>query len=302
MDCLEEELTCAICYSIFVDPRVLTCSHTFCRNCLKGLIEQLDNFSLWRRLKCPSCRTLVEIPAAGAESLPINFALKAVIEKWQQEGPSGVPTCPEHHKQPLNIYCLLDRKLVCGQCLTIGQHHGHPIDDLQSAYLKAKETCGKLQEELRDRHWKHVFLRYMLLKERKCQCQTAVLGEKEVVVQYFKKLSDTLELKKQALLTALDELNSHIMEEYEPLIEQVQNMKLEQIKLYSLSLALLKEESPLAFLEGLERLQQRLQALRQKELPAVKSLEIYPRMRNVLEDLWAKTKISQISDIFTPTL
>ncbi|NXE95575.1 TRI59 protein, partial [Menura novaehollandiae] len=301
MDRLEEELTCAICYGIFEDPRVLPCSHTFCRECLDGLLQPSRDFSMRRCLSCPNCRAVVEIPAGGTKSLPINFALKAVIEKCQQEEPD-VPSCGEHPRQPLNIYCLRDRELVCGRCLTIGRHHGHPIDDLQSAYRKAREASGKLQEELTDKSRSEVFSCYERLEKEKSQCESALQSQREAVVQYFKELADTLEHKKQALLSELDELNSHILEEYEPLLEDVEKMRLEEIELKELNAAVQKEESPLLFLEKLDGLQQRVQALKQKQLPAVKPVEIYPSMENLLKDVWSKTEIGQIDKIRTPKL
>lgn len=303
---LEEELTCSICCSIFEDPRVLPCSHTFCRNCLEGVIQLSSNFSIWRPLrvplKCPNCRSIVEIPAAGTESLPINFALKAIIEKYQQEDYSDVATCSEHYRQPLNIYCLLDRKLVCGHCLTIGKHNGHPIDDLQSAYLKEKETSGKLLEQLTDKHWTDVCLLIEKLKEQQSQCESIVQDDKILVVQYFKKLSNTLEHKKQALLTALDEVNTLILEEYQPLIENLKKIREEQLELMSLNTSIQKEESPLIFLENVGDMHLRIKALKQKQLPDVKPVEIYPRIGHLLKDVWSKTEIGQINKILTPKI
>ncbi|NXQ97769.1 TRI59 protein, partial [Sagittarius serpentarius] len=303
---LEEELTCSICYGIFEDPRVLPCSHTFCRNCLEGVIQLSSNFSIWRPLrvplKCPNCRSLVEIPAAGTESLPINFALKAIIEKYQQEDHSDVATCSEHHRQPLNVYCLLDRKLVCGHCLTIGKHNGHPIDDLQSAYIKEKESSGKLLEQLTDKHWTDVCLLIEKLKEQKSQCESIVQDDKKVVVQYFKKLGDILEHKKQALLSALDEINTHILEEYEPVIEKCKKIREEQLELMSLNTAIQKEESPLLFLEKVDDMHQRIKALKQKQLPDVKPVEIYPRIGHLLKDVWSKTEIGQVNKVLTPKI
>ncbi|XP_065530749.1 tripartite motif-containing protein 59 [Lathamus discolor] len=302
----EEELTCSICYSIFEDPRVLPCSHTFCRNCLENVIQLSNNFSIWRplriSLKCPNCRSVVEIPADGTESLPINFALKAIIEKCQQEDHSDVATCSEHYRQPLNVYCLLDRKLVCGHCLTIGKHNGHPIDDLQSAYTKEKETFGKLLEQLTDKHWTDVCLLIENLKEQKSQCESVVQDDRKAVVQYFKKLGEILEHKKQALLTALDEMNAHILEEYEPLIEKLKKIREEQLELMSLHTSIKKEESPLIFLEKVNGLHQRIKALKQKELPDVKPVEIHPRIGHLLKDVWSQTKIGQINKILNPEI
>ncbi|XP_023958330.2 tripartite motif-containing protein 59 isoform X1 [Chrysemys picta bellii] len=302
----EEELTCSICYSIFEDPRVLPCSHTFCRNCLESVLQLSSNFSIWRPLrlplKCPNCRSIVEIPPSGTESLPINFALKAIIEKYQQEDHPDVATCSEHYRQPLNVYCLLDRKLVCGHCLTIGKHHGHPIDDLQSAYMKEKETPRKLLEQLTDEHWTNVCLLIEKLEEQKSHYENIVQDDKKAVLQYFKKLNDTLEHKKQALLGALDEVNAHISEEYAPLVENMKRIREEQLDLMSLNTSVQEEESPLTFLEKVDDVRQRIKALKQKQLPDIKPVEVYPRIGQLLKDVWSKTEIGQINKILTPKI
>lgn len=85
METLEEDLTCSVCYSLFSDPRVLPCSHTFCKTCLDNLLQVSNNYSIWRTLrlplKCPNCRSTVELPLAGVEALPSNVSLRAIIEK-----------------------------------------------------------------------------------------------------------------------------------------------------------------------------------------------------------------------------
>ncbi|NXQ20157.1 TRI59 protein, partial [Peucedramus taeniatus] len=305
MEQLEEELTCPICCDTFSEPRVLPCSHTFCGPCLQALLQPSPAGS---RLSCPSCRAAVAVPAAGLQALPINFALKAVIEKCRQEerpgagAGAGAGTCRAHPRQPLNIYCLQDRRLVCGQCLTIGKHRGHAIDDLQSAYRKAREASRQLLEELRDPSRSKVFLCSERLRQQKAWCQSALQGDREAVLQYFKELGDVLEHKKAALLSALDELDSHISEKYDPLIEEVEKLKLEESELKELHSALQKEESPLLFLEKMEELQLQLQALRLRQLPEPEPVEIHPRMEEVLQNTWSATEIGQVHKIHTPKL
>ncbi|NXA12452.1 TRI59 protein, partial [Sapayoa aenigma] len=301
MDRLEEELTCAVCCGIYEDPRVLPCSHTFCRSCLEELLQHSD-FSARRRLRCPSCRALLEVPAAGLESLPVNFALKAVIEKWQREEPWDGGSCREHPRQPRNILCVLDKTPVCGQCLTSGQHRGHPIDDLHSAHRTAREAAGKLQEQLGDGFWRQVLLCHGRLSMQNSQCQSLLRSQRDVVERYFRELGKTLEHKKQALLKALDGLESCYLEEYEPLLEDVSKVKAEEMELKHLNFCIQTERSPLKCLEKLDELRRRVQALKQKELPAVKPLEIYPRMENLLKDKWSKTEIGQVHKILPPKL
>uniref|UniRef100_A0A8C3V4C8 TRI59 protein n=1 Tax=Catharus ustulatus TaxID=91951 RepID=A0A8C3V4C8_CATUS len=226
MERLEEELTCAICCDIFSDPRVLPCSHTFCRRCLQGLLEL-----------CPSCRARLALPSAGPEALPINFALKAVIEKCQQEERAGREeqqqeegTCRAHPRQPLNIYCLQDRRLVCGQCITIGRHRGHAIDDLRSAYRRAREASGQLLEQLADPSRSKLLSCSRGLRQHKARCQSALQSHREAALRYFKDLGDALEQKKAALLSALDEVESCVSEKYDPLIEEVEKLKVYNTK------------------------------------------------------------------------
>ncbi|NXK89706.1 TRI59 protein, partial [Formicarius rufipectus] len=299
MEGLEEELTCAVCYGIFEEPRVLPCSHTFCRSCLQGILRSSPGR---RSLRCPTCRASTDLPAASLDSLPTNFALKAVIARWQQEEPPGAGTCREHPRQPLNIYCLRDGALVCGHCLTVGRHRGHPIDDLQSAHGRAREAAGKLQEQLTERLWKEVFLCHLKLTMQKSRCEKLLRSERDVVVRYFEELAETLECKKQALLGALDELNRRFLEQHEPLVREMSKMKVEEIELKCLNSSIRREKSPLLCLEKLEELQQRVKALQEKELPDVRPLEIHPRMDDLLKNVWSSTEIGQIHTILPPKL
>ncbi|XP_066181782.1 tripartite motif-containing protein 59 isoform X1 [Sylvia atricapilla] len=297
MERLEEELSCAICCEIFSEPRVLPCSHTFCRPCLQGLLR-----SPRQLLSCPSCRAPLAVPSAGPEALPVNFAIQAVIDKCRQEAAAApeAGTCPAHPRQPLNVYCLQDRRLVCGQCLTVGKHRGHPIDDLQSAYRKGREASGSLLRELGERS--RSGLCSERLRQEKARCRDAVHSDREAVLRYFKELGDALERQKEDLLRALDELDGSISEKYDPLIEEVEKVKLEESELKELYSALQEEESPLLFLEKLDALKLRLQALRQKQLPEPEPLEIHPRMENVLQDTWSKTELGLVHRIHTPKL
>ena len=47
-------------------PKLLSCSHTLCVECLRQLIQQP------RRLRCPECRTPLRKPSNGASGFPTN--------------------------------------------------------------------------------------------------------------------------------------------------------------------------------------------------------------------------------------
>ncbi|XP_043541844.1 tripartite motif-containing protein 59-like [Chiloscyllium plagiosum] len=300
MDHFEEDLTCSVCYSIFEDPRVLPCSHTFCRTCLENIVHESTNFSIWRHLriplKCPTCRSIVELPPVGISSLPINFSLMGIIEKYQKEEHPKTPTCSEHFRQPLNMFCLFDRKLVCGYCLTVGHHQGHPIDDLQHAYNKEKETCSKLVEQLTEKHWAKVSIFIEQLEHQRTQTEQTIQQDKETVIQYFENLQKIVESKKQAFLVTFDEISLRITSEYVPLIQKMQKLKEEQHDLLTFSTYLEDEKDPLAFLEKVHLYRQRVNNLMKTQLPFIRPLNIQPRAAQFLTEKWSKVTVDHIKD------
>ncbi|KAE8604057.1 hypothetical protein XENTR_v10014560 [Xenopus tropicalis] len=305
MDNFEDELTCSVCYNIFDDPRILPCSHTFCRNCLEKVIHSSGS-GLWRTsaawLKCPSCRNTSELTMSGTLALPINFALKSIVEKYKSENHFKAATCPEHNKQPLNLFCLRDRKLICGQCLTVGQHQGHAIDDPESAYLKERLTASKYLHILTDKHFIGVSFVIEKLEEQMNYCKQIVLDDKKEVVSCFERLNETLEQKKQDMLAALSDLNRQIVEVYAPKIEEMKQIQDEELDLISLSSSVQEEPSPLLFLESLHNIRKRMKALKKQELVTVHPVAIYPRVRQFLNNEWAKARLGEINLVPTPTI
>lgn len=256
MERLQEELTGAIGCAVCPEPRALPCS-PFLPAVPAGAPARVPGLSC---LSCPRCRALVPVLAprrcpAASPSTPSSTSAGS----RSRPGPG---TCGAHPRQPLNIYCLRERQLVSGRCLTIGQHRGHPIDDLQSVCRKARGASGRLLEELTDKSRSKVFSCSETLQQQQAWCRSTLQRDRKAVLKYFKELGDALEHKKEALLSALDELDSCISEKYDPLIEDMEELKLGESELKELHSAVQEEESPLPFLEKLDGLQRQLHALR----------------------------------------
>ncbi|XP_041918673.1 tripartite motif-containing protein 59 [Alosa sapidissima] len=297
MDNLEEDLTCSVCYALFTDPRVLPCSHTFCKCCLESVLQVSSNYSIWRPLrlplKCPNCRSVVELPPTGVDALPINVSLRAIIEKFQRDGgPHGrPPTCPEHPRQPLNVYCVQDRALICGFCLTVGRHQGHAIDDLQAAYVRERDAPEQLVQQLTDTRWAEVCALAERLEQEKARGEGLVRQDREAVGQFFQGVQRLLERKRDEYMAALDAASAELARSYDPLIEKLKDMQEEQLSLISLGSAVQDEESPLAFLEKVHLFRARVSSLTQTPMPQVVPLYIAPRAGDFLREHWAKVTI-----------
>uniref|UniRef100_A0A673HJX9 RING-type domain-containing protein n=1 Tax=Sinocyclocheilus rhinocerous TaxID=307959 RepID=A0A673HJX9_9TELE len=70
----EDDFSCPVCQEIFKNPVVLSCSHSFCKECLQ---------QFWRTKKtqeCPVCRR-----RSSKEQPPHNLALKNLVWKKMQD-------------------------------------------------------------------------------------------------------------------------------------------------------------------------------------------------------------------------
>ena len=54
----EENFECPICMEIFVDPRVLSCLHSYCKQCAQRLVKQEGDRHV---ISCPNCRKDTEV-------------------------------------------------------------------------------------------------------------------------------------------------------------------------------------------------------------------------------------------------
>lgn len=119
---LEEDLTCPICRSIFTNPVLLSCTHSFCKGCLD------QSWKGKSRKDCPVCRHNCD-----GEQPIINRALKAACESFQKEKGCRVPgaakmVCGIHNRE-FHLFCEKDETPVCVECLNL--HFGHnliPLD------------------------------------------------------------------------------------------------------------------------------------------------------------------------------
>lgn len=239
---------------------------------------------------------MVELPPNGVEALPINVCLRAIIERYQRDNEPRAPSCPEHHRQPLNVYCVQDCKLICGLCLTIGQHQGHTIDDLQTAYVKERNSPARLVERLTDKRWEEVCALVEKLEQEKVRHEGLIRQDREAVTQFFQGLERLLAHKKEAFMKVLEKANGQLVCAYKPLIEKLKDMKEEQLELISIISSISEDESALVFLEKMHHLRERVDALTQTTLPEVPTLHISPRLEEFLEEHWANVTIGRLED------
>uniref|UniRef100_A0A4W6D5R2 Uncharacterized protein n=1 Tax=Lates calcarifer TaxID=8187 RepID=A0A4W6D5R2_LATCA len=202
---LKEELCCPVCHDIFKDPVILSCSHSFCKDCLQ---------SWWREEKtheCPVCkrRSSMEIP-------PPNFELKNQCESFLQERDqrSSEALC-SLHSEKLKLFCLDHQQPVCVVCRDSENHNKHsfrPIDEAARQHKKElQETLEPLKKKLKD--FERVKVKF---DQTAGHIKVQARHTERQIKEQFKKLHQFLEEEEEARMAALreeEEQKSQMMKE-----------------------------------------------------------------------------------------
>ncbi|XP_003729576.1 tripartite motif-containing protein 59-like [Strongylocentrotus purpuratus] len=77
---LHKNLECPVCLSFFKEPKILTCSHTFCKACLETLLESRGE------LLCPTCREETSVPGGDVGRLQSNITVRSLVEDVETQG------------------------------------------------------------------------------------------------------------------------------------------------------------------------------------------------------------------------
>ncbi|XP_070568949.1 tripartite motif-containing protein 2-like [Ptychodera flava] len=84
----EAFLCCSICLEQFKTPKILSCLHTFCQQCLITLVEKSGG-----SLICPDCRQQHMVPDGGVPAIKGNFFMDNLIEKVRQLSKASEQKC-----------------------------------------------------------------------------------------------------------------------------------------------------------------------------------------------------------------
>uniref|UniRef100_A0A8D2J8V1 Uncharacterized protein n=1 Tax=Varanus komodoensis TaxID=61221 RepID=A0A8D2J8V1_VARKO len=184
-----EDLLCPICLSIFRDPHMLECGHSFCAPCLEPCIPKGQ-----RRGLCPECRRPFALRRMAVNRALCSLAEKArllKLDEGSQLGGTGGWYFCEEHEEPLKLFCSQDEGPVCVICRDLPQHRGHdflPIKNAVQAYqvrdglnlecdtLVLFQTCS---ESLSDHVTGEFVKMHQLLSDRELSLKEALENQRE---------------------------------------------------------------------------------------------------------------------------
>uniref|UniRef100_A0A3Q3LJ16 RING-type domain-containing protein n=1 Tax=Labrus bergylta TaxID=56723 RepID=A0A3Q3LJ16_9LABR len=189
----EEDLSCPICLDIFKDPVMLSCSHSFCRECVKDCWKEKEN------QECPLCKR-----RHSKECLP--------------------PDLCSLHSEKLKLFCLDHQEPVCVVCRDSEKHSEHrfrPIDEAAGQHKKKlQETLKPVKKKLKV--CKQVKVKFDQTAEH---IQVQARHTERQIKEQFKKLHQFLEEEEEARLCALreeeEQKSQRMKEEMEALSREI---------------------------------------------------------------------------------
>ncbi|XP_029932404.1 nuclear factor 7, ovary-like [Myripristis murdjan] len=193
----EENLSCPVCYDIFKDPVVLSCSHSFCKACLQRWWTEKQEH------ECPVCKR-----RSSKDHPPRNLVLRNLCEAFLLErdrrASAGSEIRCSLHAEKLSLFCLDHQRPVCLVCRDSEKHRNHrfrPIDEAaRSRKKELQESLAPLQEKLE------------LFNEVKGNCdrtaahiKTQARRTERQIKEEFRKLHRFLQEEEEARIAALRE-------------------------------------------------------------------------------------------------
>ena len=112
-------ITCAMCSKPYKDPRIVSCLHSFCRQCLHHEIERSGSQQLFQ---CPICERNTSIPVGGASGLPQNLHLGFEVDvavctsKMVNNSEVCCDECVDGRNGLAVVFCCICHQFLCKVC------------------------------------------------------------------------------------------------------------------------------------------------------------------------------------------
>ena len=203
-------LECGICLDQYKDPKLLSCFHVFCKQCLERLVLQEEGRSI---LRCPNCRRATTLPPQGVSGLQSDFHAHHLFEIQDTLVKAKEPQCEKCKlKSTATGFCCDCGKLVCDKCTEMHQtweeYTNHQIVTIQDVQADAENLIPPKKKILYcQKHEDNVLKIY-------CEtCNVLICTDCTIRLHqghHYDVISDTFPKHKQEILNQLEPVKHHL--------------------------------------------------------------------------------------------
>ena len=119
---IQNLLVCNVCKKTINEPKILPCSHSFCKACLENLTTQNEESvdGEGKKFDCPTCRSTVSLKASdNVAGLPDNEFIAKLLTAVGPDRKQNAAICSYCKKEPSITICMECDMLFCHECYII---------------------------------------------------------------------------------------------------------------------------------------------------------------------------------------
>ena len=174
---IKQQVNCSICLDTYNEPKIISCFHTFCCECLEKHARTSQKEGKFR---CPMCQAAIDLPEGNRfDRLPNSFFHNSLLSllSIRQSGDASSITCSQCRKtNPQMYYCFDCGRFMCLDCFNAHQllsatFEGHKVTPVKDFKVEDYEAVLKRQPFCSQEFHEREVTRFFCLECQVCICQ-----------------------------------------------------------------------------------------------------------------------------------